>query len=222
MKRDNPPTFTDREYNSNDGMLTTVWGPGIWHFLHTISFNYPVHPTEDQKRQYRDFFLQLRHVLPCGKCRKNFASNIKTMPLTRADLENRNAFSRYMYKFHETVNRMLGKKSGLTYDDVRERYENFRARCNTPTASPAPTATKTAKIPHSSKGGEHEIKRSRDSHPQRKTAKNRKTAEKMNKHEGCTEPLFHGEKSKCVLKIVPQTEKCPTMEIDDKCIKRRV
>jgi hypothetical protein len=25
---------------------------------------------------------------------------------------------------------MLGKKSGLTYCDVRERYEHFRARCN--------------------------------------------------------------------------------------------
>jgi hypothetical protein len=24
---------------------------------------------------------------------------------------------------------MLGKKSNLTYDDVRERYEHFRARC---------------------------------------------------------------------------------------------
>ena len=26
---------------------------------------------------------------------------------------------------------MLKKKSGLTYCDVRERYEHFRARCNT-------------------------------------------------------------------------------------------
>ena len=27
------------EFNSCDGMLTTVWGPGMWHFLHTMSFN---------------------------------------------------------------------------------------------------------------------------------------------------------------------------------------
>jgi hypothetical protein len=25
---------------------------------------------------------------------------------------------------------MLGKKSGLTYDDVRNRYEHFRSRCS--------------------------------------------------------------------------------------------
>jgi hypothetical protein len=27
------------------------------------------------------------------------------------------------------INKMLKKKSGLTYCDVRERYEHFRARC---------------------------------------------------------------------------------------------
>jgi hypothetical protein len=31
-------TFKKKDYESNDGMLTTVWGPGMWHFLHTMSF----------------------------------------------------------------------------------------------------------------------------------------------------------------------------------------
>ena len=30
---------------------------------------------------------------------------------------------------YEHINKMLGKISNLTYDDVRERYEHFRARC---------------------------------------------------------------------------------------------
>jgi len=29
-------------YNSDEGMLTKVWGPPLWHVLHTISFNYKV------------------------------------------------------------------------------------------------------------------------------------------------------------------------------------
>ena len=33
-------------------------------------------------------------------------------------MKNRNTFSRYVYELHETVNKMLGKKSGLTYCDV--------------------------------------------------------------------------------------------------------
>ena len=32
-------TYTKKDYNSNEGMLTSVWGPGMWHFLHIISFN---------------------------------------------------------------------------------------------------------------------------------------------------------------------------------------
>ena len=30
---------------------------------------------------------------------------------------------------HETINHMLGKKSNLTYEMVRDRYEHFRSRC---------------------------------------------------------------------------------------------
>ena len=44
-------------------------------------------------------------------------------------MRNRETFSKFIYKLHETVNKMLGKKSGLSYCDVRERYEHFRARC---------------------------------------------------------------------------------------------
>ena len=58
---------------------------------------------------------------------------------------------------------MLGKKSGLKYCDVRDRYENFRSRC--------------------------------------------------------TEPLY-GEKSKCIIKIVPKKNRSKTFQMDSKCIKK--
>jgi hypothetical protein len=44
-------------------------------------------------------------------------------------MKNRDTFSKYVYDLHEVVNKMLKKKSGLSYDDVRDRYENFRSRC---------------------------------------------------------------------------------------------
>ena len=110
-------------------MLTTVWGPSLWHTLHTMSFNYPVNPTEKNKREYKQFIYGLRCTLPCGKCRKNLKKNLKDLPLTRKDLKNRESFSRWMYKLHELINKMLHKKSNLTYDQVRDRYEDFRSRC---------------------------------------------------------------------------------------------
>jgi len=117
------------QYHSNNGMLTTIWGPAIWHFLHTMSFNYPVNPSCEEKTHYRDFILSLKNVLPCGKCRKNLDMNLKKFPLKMSDMKSRDTFSKWVYRFHEIINTMLKKKSGLTYNDVRERYENFRARC---------------------------------------------------------------------------------------------
>jgi hypothetical protein len=46
-----------------------------------------------------------------------------------ARMKNRETFSRYIYELHELVNKMLKKKSNLSYCDVRERYEHFRSRC---------------------------------------------------------------------------------------------
>ena len=83
---------------------------------------------------------------------------------------------------------MLGKKSGLSYCDVRERYEHFRARCTL-------DKPKIFKI-----------------------VKNKTL--KKEREKGCTEPLY-GKKSKCVIKIVPQTEKTESFQMDDKCLKKR-
>ena len=121
--------FTKEDYNSNDGMLTTVWGPSQWHVLHTMSFNYPVNPTSKDKRNYRNYILSLKNVLPCGKCRDNLRKNFIKLPLMKKHMKSRQTFSKYIYDLHELINDMLGKKSGLSYDQVRNTYENFRSRC---------------------------------------------------------------------------------------------
>lgn len=121
--------YTKKDFKSGDGMLTTVWGPSLWHTLHTISFNYPVKPTLQDKKNYKRFIMNLRYILPCKYCRMNFKKNLKELPLTEKALKSRHNFSRWMFKMHELINKMLGKKSGLKYCDVRERYEHFRSRC---------------------------------------------------------------------------------------------
>ena len=185
--------FSSKDYDSNDGFLTTVWGPSQWHMLHTISFNYPVNPTEEEKNNYRNFILSLQNILPCGACRKNLTNNLKNYPLTMDHMKNRNSFSRYIYNLHEIVNEMLDKKSGLSYCDVRERYEHFRARC----------VDEKPKI-----------------YPKFfKTLKNRNKKEK-NIEKGCTEPLY-GEKARCILNIVQQEQKGESLQIDEKCMKTR-
>jgi hypothetical protein len=43
---------------------------------------------------------------------------------------------------------------------------------------------------------------------------------KRKKETGCTDPVY-GKKSKCIIKIVPQEDKCKTMQVDRRCIKQR-
>jgi len=175
-------TYKRDDYNSNDGMLTSVWGPPLWHVLHSMSFNYPVNPSKYERQHYRDFILALKWTLPCGKCRTNLVNNLKSLPIEIKHMKSRDTFSRYVYDLHEVVNAMLKKKSGLSYEDIRERYEHFRARC-----------TESAK--------EHD----------KRIKKEIET--------GCVEPLY-GKKSKCILKIIPDEEKCESIQIDNKCIKK--
>lgn len=154
------PGYRKKDFSSGDGMLTRVWGPSLWHTMHTMSFNYPTNPTAAQKRHYMDFVLNLQHILPCGKCRANFVNNLSLMPITMHNMKSRDTFSRYIYNLHETINKMLNKTSGLTYSMVRERYEHFRARCTT---EDLPTDTQIIK--------------------QSKTRRRKKES-------GCTEPLY--------------------------------
>ena len=121
--------YSKSDFNSGDGMLTSVWGPSAWHLLHTMSFNYPVEPTQEQKHHYRNFVLNLKNVLPCKYCRINLKTNLKELPITMDCMKSRDTFSRYIYNLHELINRKLNKKSNLKYCDVRERYEHFRSRC---------------------------------------------------------------------------------------------
>jgi hypothetical protein len=185
--------FNKNDYNAGDGMQVSIWGPALWHYLHVMSFNYPVNPTDEDKKHYKDFILNLQYVLPCKYCRMNLTNNFKKKPIEMCHMENRETFSRYIYDLHELVNKMLDKKSNLTYCDVRERYEHFRSRCTE--EKPKVFNFKTSK-----------------------TSKTSKTMKK--KEKGCTEPLY-GKKSKCIINIVPQENRSETLKIDKKCIKKR-
>ena len=167
--------FEKKDFDNGNGMLTSIWGPSLWHFLHAMSFNYPVKPTQKDKKNYKKFYKQLHHVLPCGKCRQNFKKNLKKKPLTLKNLKNRETFSRWVFDIHELINKMLNKRSNLTYKQIRTRYEHFRARC--------------------------------------------KTRRRKNKEVGCSNPL-KGKKTKCIIKIVPQTKKCNTFQMDKNCFSR--
>ncbi len=122
--------FSKSDFNSDQGMLTQTWGPPLWHVLHTISFNYSTIPSDDDKKNYYNFFKNLKYILPCKYCRTNLIDNYKKVKFSKKIFENRDSLSKWVYILHNHVNYMLGKECNLSYQQVRERYENFRSRCN--------------------------------------------------------------------------------------------
>jgi hypothetical protein len=193
--KETPSPFTEKDLQTNDGFITYVWGPSLWMTLHTISLNYPCHPTAEQKTQYKQYFDSLGHVLPCGKCRDNLVSNLSCTKYGEDVFESRDTLSRWVYDLHDSVNKMLGKKTPITYDAMRHTYENFRARCSLQNDMVGGGG---------GRGGTH------------------KTRRKKRRHEaGCTEPVT-GIKSKCILRIVPINTKSPTMRIDRRCVPQAV
>ena len=102
---------------------------------------------------------------------------------------------------------MLKKKSGLTYEQVRTRYEHFRSRCtlDKEEKNKLENKTKTQKTQNKSKT--------------QKTNKKNIKQKTLKKEKGCTKPLY-GKKSKCIIKIVPQDNKGNTFQMDKKCTLR--
>lgn len=122
--------------NVDNGMMTKVWGPAGWLFLHCVSFGYPYainnqNPDHETKKQdYMNFFYYLGKVLPCKYCRDSYMEFFKEINLEN-NLNTREDLCRWLYDMHNKVNHKLGVPECQIpkFDDVKERYEKFRAKC---------------------------------------------------------------------------------------------
>ena len=175
-------------------MQTAIFGPPFWFTIHLVSFNYPVNPTEDDKRRYKKWLKATGRILPCRYCRENFERNFedtilfmqKTYGIDRCDtqfyLKNRDMFSRFCYHLHDTVNTMLQKQTPMSFETLRSQYETMRSRCLT---------------------AEEE------------------TAAREKGEAGCTQPLHAAQKGKCVISIIPRSEEREGLIISEECRVRR-
>ena len=124
--------------SKTNGLLTKVWGPHFWETLHCVSFGYPLEPSVEDKKDYYDFFISVKNILPCRYCRESYAVFIlseKETKLTDDDLQNRENLTRWVYKLHCRVNKKLGMEYNVSYDDIVKRYESYRAVCTPKTKS---------------------------------------------------------------------------------------
>ena len=107
-------------------MNPQFWGPHAWIFLHTITLNYPKHPTDQDKQQYKHFFTSLQDILPCDKCAHHYSQHIRELPIDPV-LRSRDELVRWLIKIHNEVNKDLDKPL-YTYEQVIDEYKYKMSR----------------------------------------------------------------------------------------------
>lgn len=122
--------------NVDNGMMTKVWGPPGWLFLHCITFGYPyaINPNnpdhQHKKRDYAIFFKSLGNVFPCKYCRESYLKFIKELPI-EPFLNSRKDLTDWLYQIHNKVNHKLGVPHCdiPSLNDITDIYEQYRAKC---------------------------------------------------------------------------------------------
>ena len=89
-------------------MDPTVWGPHLWMVMHTLSFNYPVNPSQLDKENYYKFFEILTYMIPCIQCRNHYTDFFNKYSI-KSSLKNRDALIVWVLACHNNVNKMTNK-----------------------------------------------------------------------------------------------------------------
>lgn len=105
-------------------MNTSKWGPSLWTFLHTVTFNYE--PTKDNKKNIYDLFHNLKYTLPCKYCRESYNIFFDYIDI-KLFLDDKMGISYWLYIIHNLVNLKLGKKT-ISFENVVSHYKSFHTK----------------------------------------------------------------------------------------------
>ena len=84
-------------------MNPEIWGPGAWIFLHTITLNYPNNPDIDVIDYHKNFFVLLKNIIQCEKCRLHYSQYLIDNPIDDV-LNNKQDFVIWLNKLHNEIN----------------------------------------------------------------------------------------------------------------------
>lgn len=101
----------------------TIWGSCSWKFMHYITMGYPEQPSEEVKKNTYNFYISLKYLLPCEKCRSNFSYHLTKHPLTDTILSSKNNLINWLIDIHNEVNISIGKPT-MTYNEALDIYKN--------------------------------------------------------------------------------------------------
>lgn len=128
--------------NVNNGLMTKVWGPPGWMFLHSITMGYPLKINDFnenhiiRKNNTKLFFESIGHVFPCKYCRISYLKFIDELPIDNF-LDSRKNLAFWLYQIHNKVNHKLGvpKCDIPSFKKIYQKFDSYRAECSKTTHS---------------------------------------------------------------------------------------
>ena len=100
-----------------------IWGPKIWYFFHTVTYNYPLDPSENDKKLYKHFFNDvIFEVLPCDYCRYDYLEKINKYKIDDY-LNSRDRLINWGINIHNLVNRDTRKRR-FSFEESNKIYLN--------------------------------------------------------------------------------------------------
>jgi len=102
------------------GVSPLLWGKEAWHFIHLVALTYPDKPTQDDVREYYQFFESLGSVLPCKFCAHHYSEKFKLNP---PKLGSQQELFKWTVDIHNSVNKDNGKKI-YTYEQAFNEINN--------------------------------------------------------------------------------------------------
>lgn len=124
--------------DSTDSMQTFVWGPCLWTYLHFWSKSFPRKAPPKRRLAMAKTLLAIFTTLPCNLCTDNVGDNLVKIGFQKPHtpqrlaksrfMEDREAFTRFIFDLHNQVSEMLGKDtSNIDFEDVMHDLEIGRA-----------------------------------------------------------------------------------------------
>jgi hypothetical protein len=101
----------------------SLWGNHFWATMFYVGISYPDNPSSENAQNVKDFYVSMKHVLPCEKCRVHFASNLDKYPLTDHVLSSKNNLLDWLVTLQNEVNSRTNKKP-VTINEILDKYTN--------------------------------------------------------------------------------------------------
>lgn len=110
----------------NEGLSTAhgknsdpkIWGPSLWKFMHLMADAYPETPNDAHAESAKQFFISLRYLLPCEKCRTHYSSLLDVRP---PETQTGQKLQEWVLWLHNEINNRVSKSKPWTLAEVKKK-----------------------------------------------------------------------------------------------------